>query len=84
MPDFTENEYTVAIPTCCRLTTLEAHEEIMLCWGLANSIRTKESMICGWCEFNSEHTREEYGVWWKEERQKQKVWDILNVKTQRT
>lgn len=75
----TEEIYAAAIPKCCRLTTLEAHESIMLCWGLVESIKRKTPMVCGWCEFNSEHTREEYGKWWDEEQKKRKMWDILNA-----
>ena len=75
----TEEVYQSAIPKCCRLTTLEAHNDIMLCWGLKESIRNETPMVCGWCEFNNEHTKEEYDHWLREELSRQRVWKILNA-----
>lgn len=70
--------YAANIPSCCRLQSLEAHESIMLCWGLVNSIENNNKIECGWCEFNNEHTREEWAAWWKDFRSKQKMWDNLS------
>lgn len=75
---FTPAQYEAAIPKTCRLTTMDAHVDIMLCWGLANSIRTNTPMNCGWCEENSEHTREEWLVWYKNDTEQRKIWRILN------
>jgi hypothetical protein len=49
MPDFTQEQYEAAIPSCCSLETLEEHMGIMLCWGLAASLRAGKPMDCGGC-----------------------------------
>lgn len=70
---FTEEEYAQAIPKNCKLTTIQAHEDILMCWGLISSITNNKEMNCGWCEFNNEHTEEE----WLEQLRKERTWDIL-------
>lgn len=54
MKDFSEAEYVSAIPKCCAYQTLEEHMNMMLCWGLAASIREGYAMNCSGCELNTE------------------------------
>lgn len=70
----TVDDYERAIPKNCKLTTIEEHVDIMLCWGLSRSIGSNTKMNCGWCEFNNEHTDEER----KEQQLKERAWRILN------
>jgi hypothetical protein len=50
MSDFTDAEYAAAIPACCSQETMEAHYAMLLCWGLAASLRKKKPMNCDWCD----------------------------------
>jgi hypothetical protein len=54
MTDFTEKEYAAAIPKCCSYQTMQQHMDMMLCWGLAASLRNGEPMDCSGCELNTE------------------------------
>lgn len=53
MKDFTEAEYTAAIPKCCFYQTLEQHMDMMLCWGLTASLREGYPMDCTGCDLNT-------------------------------
>ncbi len=47
----TEQEYQVAIPKHCFYQTVQEHIDcLMLCWGLAASIKGKYEMKCCNCE----------------------------------
>jgi len=75
---YSEKDYESAIPKCCRLTTLRQHMDILLCWSLCASIQQNSPIVCGWCEFNNEHTEDEWRAWYRNEQSKMKVWSILN------
>ena len=81
MTELNVDNYAANIPKCCAYQTIEQHEDILLCWGLVRSIEQDKQHTCGWCELNTEHTREEYMAWWKEHNSKQKVWNILKGET---
>jgi len=53
MADFTEAEYTAAIPRCCSRQTLQEHVDMMLCWGLAAAIRDGHPMDCSGCDLRN-------------------------------
>ncbi len=46
-------QYEAAIPKCCSYQTVEAHESIMLCWGLAAAVERGETMNCDNCTENT-------------------------------
>ena len=49
----TREMYQQSIPACCEFKTVEEHEDnLMLCWGLVNSIKIGKVMNCKGCEFN--------------------------------
>ena len=56
-PDFTEEQYKSAIPTCCSMQTLQEHMDIMLCWGLAASIRAGKPMDCTGCDLRNPNVK---------------------------
>lgn len=65
--------YAAHIPDCCKLRTVEEHEEIMLCWGLTRQIEQgtdRKDQNCGLCEFNNLFTTEEYKKMWREALEK--------------
>ena len=78
--NITEEMYQAAIPGCCRLRTYEAHaEELMLCWGLLQQIRTdSKNTPCGMCEYNAEPAGDFARLEWHREQSKKRVWEILN------
>ena len=76
--DVSEDMYEMAIPKCCRLTTLDDHVSIMYCWGLLNTLRDSKQMKCGLCEFNNEYTPDEYNKLIAEELSRRKTWEILS------
>ena len=45
----TREQYEAAIPKCCAYQTIEAHESIMLCWGLAAAVERGKQMNCDNC-----------------------------------
>lgn len=45
-------QYEAAIPKCCTYQTIEAHESIMLCWGLALAVEEGRNMNCDNCTEN--------------------------------
>ena len=49
----TKEQYEAAIPKCCAYQTIEAHESIMLCWGLAAAVERGEKMNCDNCTENT-------------------------------
>ena len=49
----TREQYEDAIPKCCAYQTIEAHESIMLCWGLAAAVERGEPMNCDNCTENT-------------------------------
>lgn len=73
-----KQKYVEAIPGCCRLRTLEEHEEIMLCWGLLAQVRDKtEATPCGLCEFNAEPAGDFARIEWEKEQDQQRMWNKL-------
>ena len=58
MSDFTEAEYAAAIPACCSQSTLQMHLDMLLCWGLAASLREGKPMDCGGCELRKPSTKD--------------------------
>jgi hypothetical protein len=48
--DFTEEQYRAAIPKCCSYKTLDEHMNMLLCWGLAASLRVGKPMNCSPCD----------------------------------
>lgn len=54
----TPDEYEKSIPKHCALKTMKEHAEIMLCWGLAASIRGNYPPNCEGCEFNEQALKE--------------------------
>ena len=59
--EITEEQYTKAIPACCAYQTLEAHKDMLLCWGLVSSIERSLPMNCGICELNTMKTPNDLG-----------------------
>jgi hypothetical protein len=53
MVDFDEAQYVAAIPKCCSRQTLEEHMNMLLCWGLAASIRAGHKMDCSGCDLKN-------------------------------
>lgn len=49
----TREQYEAAIPKCCAYQTMEAHESIMLCWGLALAVEEGRNMNCDNCTENT-------------------------------
>ena len=49
MADFTQAQYEAAIPRCCSASMRE-HLDMLLCWGLAASIRDGTAMNCDGCD----------------------------------
>ena len=49
----TREQYEAAIPKCCAYQTMEAHESIMLCWGLALAVEKGRNMNCDNCTENT-------------------------------
>ncbi len=49
----TREQYEAAIPKCCAYQTMEAHEHIMLCWGLVSAIEKSKEMNCSGCSENT-------------------------------
>ena len=49
----TIEQYEAAIPKCCAYQTIEAHEHIMLCWGLVSAIEKGKQMNCNGCSENT-------------------------------
>ena len=59
MSDVTREQYEAAIPGCCTYQTMEAHEEIMLCWGLVRALENGEKMNCDNCPENTMNTKKD-------------------------
>jgi hypothetical protein len=49
MSDFTQEQYKAAIPRCCS-ATMQEHLDMLLCWGLAASLRDGTPMNCSGCD----------------------------------
>ena len=49
----TREQYEAAIPKCCAYQSIEAHESIMLCWGLARAVEEGRKMNCDNCSENT-------------------------------
>jgi predicted amidophosphoribosyltransferase len=49
----TREQYEAAIPKCCAYQTIDAHESIMLCWGLVAATERGEAMNCDNCTENT-------------------------------
>lgn len=49
----TREQYEAAIPKCCAYQTIEAHENILLCWGLARAVERGETVNCDHCDENT-------------------------------
>lgn len=49
----TREQYEAAIPKCCAYQTIETHENIMLCWGLARAVEEGRKMNCDNCTENT-------------------------------
>lgn len=76
--DMTPEEYMTAVPGCCRLRTWEDHQEILMCWGVANADHdSPNDSWCGMCEFNAEPAGDFARIEWLTERAKQRVWNTL-------
>lgn len=73
-----KQKYVEAIPGCCRLRTLEEHEEIMFCWGIMSQLENghKESP-CGMCEYNAEPAGDFALIEWHKEQAQQRMWNKL-------
>lgn len=41
--------YAAAIPACCSYRSIEAHEAILLCWGLLDAVERGTPMDCSGC-----------------------------------
>ncbi len=50
----TREQYAAAIPTCCGISTIEDHENIMLCWSLCDAIEHGTLTSCDYCPENVE------------------------------
>jgi hypothetical protein len=61
MPDpiriHTEADYVAAIPAHCGLQTLEAHVDMMLCWGVSNGFVTADPNYCDGCDLKVEEAK---------------------------
>lgn len=58
----TREQYEAAIPKCCAYQTMEEHEEIMLCWGLASSVEKGYEINCGGCTENTMRDTEAHNM----------------------
>ena len=72
-----ESKYMAAVPGCCRLRTFEDHQDIMLCWSVANQVRTGKETSCGICEFNAEPAGAAARIECETERAKARMWNTL-------
>ena len=74
MPNVTEELYAANIPKSCGYQSMAAHLDMMLCWSLAGSLENGTPMNCGYCDLNTEVTKEQRD----EHYNKLKTWRVLN------
>ncbi len=59
MTVLTKELYASKIPKCCLMQSIEQHEDIMLCWGLASAIEHGKIMDCSGCDQNINFKKED-------------------------